>query len=112
MELYEILVPTVRNNGKPFRLKHHRAWDAKVRAIAGGLTIFAPTIKGEWTSPCGSVFTDRTIPVRIACSREQIDAIADLSAVHYEQLAVMYWLVSNEVVIRHYDPLRKYRKTS
>lgn len=112
MQLWEILVPTVRNDGRPFKLKHHRAWDAKVRAITGGLTVLAPTIKGEWTAPCGTVFSDRTIPVRLACSREQMERIADLTAVHYQQLAVMYWLVSTEVVIHHYDPFRKYLRTS
>lgn len=101
MTLYEILVPTVRNNGRPFRLRHHRVFDKWVRKLCGGLTIFQPA-KGQWLAPDGTVFSERMIPVRIACSREQIERIADFVAKHYEQLAVMYWLVSSEVAIKHY----------
>jgi hypothetical protein len=101
MKLYEILVPTVRNDGQPFRLRHHRVWDAKVRGIAGGLTVLTPA-KGQWVAPCGTVFAERMIPVRIACSHDQIERIADYTAKHYGQQAVMYWKVSDEVVVRHY----------
>ena len=46
-ELWEILVPTMSNAGKPFRTRFHRVWDAKVEKISGGLTIHMPT-KGKW----------------------------------------------------------------
>jgi hypothetical protein len=42
------------------------------------------------------------IPVRIACTAEQIDKIADMSANYYDQLAIMYFRVSDAVVIKSY----------
>lgn len=48
--MWEILVPTKSNEGKPFRTRYHRVWDAKVREISGGLTIL-PVVKGQCTLP-------------------------------------------------------------
>lgn len=64
MNMWEILVPTVRNNGKPYRLRYHRIWDKRVREISGGLTIMSP-VKGQWVNPDGVLFSERMIPVRI-----------------------------------------------
>lgn len=99
--LWEILVPTVRNNGRPFRTRYHRIWDAKVRSIAGGLSILKP-LKGQWLSKERELFSERMIPVRIACSESAIDTIANLTAAYYAQKAIMYYLVSTKVVIKHY----------
>ena len=101
MRLYEILVPTVRSNGKPYRTRFHRVWDAKVREITSGLTILTPT-RGQWVSPSGELFSERMIPVRIMCTREQIDRIADMSAAYYEQQAIMFYAISSEVEIKTY----------
>ena len=100
--LWEILVPTVRNDGRPIRTRYHRVWDGKVRAITGGLTVLAPA-RGQWVSPAGELFVERMIPVRIACTESQIGAIADMTAGYYEQLAVMYYRVSDRVVVKHYQ---------
>ncbi len=100
--LWQILVPTVRNDGRPIRLRCHRVWDAKVRAIAGGLTILSPS-KGQWVCDQGQLYAERMIPVMVACTREQIEVIADITAKYYEQLAVMFWLVSDQVVIKSYE---------
>lgn len=94
--LWEILVPTVSNEGKPFRLRYHKVWDAKVRAITGGLTVY-PVAKGVWASPTGEVFAERMIPVRVSCSREDIEQIAKMTLSYYHQQAIFYYLVSNEV---------------
>jgi hypothetical protein len=99
IELWEILVPTSRNDGRPFRTRYHRVWDAKVRAITGGLTIM-PVAKGQWTSLDGALFRERMIPVRIAATRGQIEAIVDLTLGYYDQLAVMAYRVADEVIIR------------
>ena len=101
MKFYEILVPTMSNEGKPFRTRYHKVWDAKVRQITGGLTIISP-IKGQWISNNGELFRERMIPVRIACTAEQIDKIADITAEYYKQYAVMYYLISEEVTIKNY----------
>lgn len=102
MKLYEILVPTQTNEGKPIKTRFHRVWDEKVRKITGGLTIIPP-VKGEWVSDCGHLFRERMIPVRIACTEEQIEEIADMTAAYYKQLAIMYYLLSNEVKIKKYE---------
>lgn len=102
-KLYEILVPTIRPDRPErfFTTRYHRIWDGKVRDIAGGLTIIRP-VKGQWVSQQGELFSERMIPVRIACTRDQIEEIADLTAKHYQQLAVMFYQVSQDVVIKHY----------
>lgn len=101
MELWEILVPTIRNDGKPIRTRFHRVWDAKVRAISGGLTIHTPA-KGQWVHPeSGTLFAERMIPVRIMCTREQIDKIVDITLEYYEQIAVMAYRISDEVILKH-----------
>lgn len=102
MELWEILVPTISIEGKPYRLRYHRVWDAKVRDIANGLTILNP-VKGQWLDNSGALFAERMIPVRIACTQEQIEKISDFTAKYYRQLAVMYYRVSDFVVIKHYE---------
>ncbi len=100
--LWEILVPTQFNTGKPIRTRYHRVWDAKVRAIANGLTILRPA-KGQWISPTGKLYEERMIPVRIACTQEQMDQIADMTAKYYKQKAIMFYLISDKVIIKHYD---------
>lgn len=100
--LYEILVPTVREDGKPIRERFHRVWDRKVREISGGLTILTPT-KGQWVSPDGELFVERMIPVRVMCTEGDIEKIADLTAAYYAQKAVMYYRISDLVRIKHYE---------
>lgn len=101
MNLYEILVPTVRPNGRPIRTRCHRVWDANVRKITGGLTIMTPA-KGQWVAPDGELFTERMIPVRIMCTADQIEKIADMTAKYYDQKAVMFYRITEEVRIKHY----------
>jgi len=49
------------------------------------------------------------IPVRIVCSEQQIEAISDMTAVYYEQLAVMFYRVADLVKIKAYDETRKFK---
>jgi hypothetical protein len=95
-QLWEILVP-VTNHSVRIKKKHHRAWDVKVSKIAGGLTLFKPK-KGRWLSD-SKLFMEKMIPVRIAATKKEIKKIAKFTAKHYEQKAVMYYLVSKQVVI-------------
>jgi hypothetical protein len=98
--LYEILVPTVRNDGRPIHTRFHRIWDRKVEAISNGLTILTPG-KGTWVHE-GTSIRERMIPVRIMCTREQIDQIIDLTLeYYYDQLAVMAYRVSDEIILKH-----------
>jgi hypothetical protein len=101
--LWEILVPTIhRSSGKPIKTRYHRVWDEKVREISGGLTILQPT-KGQWLSMTGELFVERMIPVRIMCNAYEIEQIADMTAKYYNQLAVMFYQVSDEVKVKHYQ---------
>lgn len=99
MQLWEILVPTVRRiDGRPIKTRFHKVWDSKVRVLSGGLTILRPAI-GQWISPTGELFKERMIPVRIACNREQMETIAKMTLQYYDQLAVMYYKISDETYI-------------
>lgn len=96
-KLWEILVPTVMNL-KPVRTRYHRVWDKKVREITGGLTILNP-VKGQWKADDGTNHIERVIPVRIACTKEEMDEIAKFTAKYYKQKAVMYYLISSEAYL-------------
>lgn len=97
--LWEILVPTISNRGRPFTVRHHRQWDAHVKALAGGMTLVQP-VRGSWVEPVtGLAFTERMIPVRIMCTREQIVEICKETARFYDQLAVFATLVATETVL-------------
>lgn len=101
IEMWEILVPTVhRKNGKPIRTRFHRIWDAQVRAISGGLTI-TPVTKGQWISFAenGKVYEERMIPVRIACTPTQFILILKITRSYYDQLTVMAYRISSEVIL-------------
>ena len=98
--VWEILVPTIRNDGRPIRTRFHRVWDEKIRAISGGLTIFTPA-KGNWISPEGELFVERMIPVRVLATREEIDKIVDITIAYYEQEAVLAYKVSDEYILKH-----------
>lgn len=97
--LWEVLVPTVRNDGRPIRTRFHRVWDARVRDIAGGLTV-VPPVRGQWVSPDGELFAERMIPVRIACTEAQAHRIAEMTLEYYDQLAVLMYRVSDLVIMK------------
>jgi hypothetical protein len=103
ISLWEILVPCTYNTGKPVKTRHHKEWDKVVEKIAGGLTIHSPT-KGKWKDKkSDESHHERMIPVRIACTDNQIKQIADFSARHYKQKAIMVFKVSSEVKIYDYQ---------
>jgi hypothetical protein len=101
-QLWEIFVPTIFNSGKPIKTRYHRVWDQKVYAITGGLTIMTPT-KGKWVNPSGTLFAERMIPVRISCTREEIEKIIDMTMEYYDQEAIMAYMISQDVIIKHRD---------
>ena len=100
IKLWEILVPTIRPDGRPIKARFHRVWDKKVYDLTNGLTVMTPT-KGKWVNSNGELFAERMIPVRIACTREQIKQIVDFSLTYYDQEAIMAYLLSEEVIIKH-----------
>ena len=98
--LWEILVPTVRNSGKPFRTRHHKVWDCRVRRVTGGLTVLSPA-KGQWVAPTGELFLERMIPVRIVATRKQIEQVIQITLQHYDQIAVLCYRISEEVILTY-----------
>jgi len=88
-------------NGKPVRTKHHKEWDKYIRKLSGGLTILKPA-KGQWIDPQSNILhEEQMIPVRIACTEKDIEKIREFTRKHYKQIAVMYYVISENVVI-HY----------
>lgn len=82
-----------------FSLDHHHEWDEYVREIAGGATIFR-SAQGHWVDPTDwAHFSERMIPVQIACSEKQMLEIADFTKQHYEQRKVFFYEVSQKVFI-------------
>lgn len=106
--IWEILVPTMMED-KPVRTKHHKEWDKKVKKITGGLTITSPG-KGYWVDPNGETITERVIPVRIMCSEDAMNEIADITQKHYKQDAIMFYKISDDVRIINYNKLTNKRK--
>lgn len=96
--MWEILVPTMFNDGKPITTRYHRVWDKKVRALTGGLTI-CPVATGQWVSDADQLFKERMIPVRILTDQETMEKVVELSLDYYEQIKVFYYKVSSHVVI-------------
>jgi len=99
--LWEILVPGQTQGGEEIPVSHHQVWDENVRNISGGLTILK-TAKGHWVDPEGIPIVEPMIPVRVLCSKAQIEEIAALTASYYQQEAVMFYRVSKKVKIRHF----------
>lgn len=97
--VWEILVPTQMNDGKPIRTRYHKVWDAEIRKRCGGLTVMTPNIKGEWMSPAGEIFSERMIPVRIVCTEQEIMTIGLFTKEYYKQEAVMFYCIANYVII-------------
>lgn len=98
--MWEILVPTERPDGRPIKTRFHRVWDKRVYDMCGGLTILNAT-KGKWVCPKGELYAERMIPVRVVATRAQINKIIDFTLDYYEQLAVLAYKVSDEVILRH-----------
>ncbi len=99
--IWEILVPATDILGNTIELRKHREWDHKVRCMTGGLTILPP-VRGHWAAPDKKVIIERMIPVRIACTKKQMEAIADMTAYFYEQQSIMFYRISNEVYTKEY----------
>lgn len=101
-QLWEILVPVTDNFGIPFEVKHHQLWDGEIRNRTGGLTILR-SAKGHWFDKDDNVFVkEEMIPVRIVCNEKDMESIANYTAAFYQQKAIMYYRISDCVVIKNY----------
>ncbi len=97
MELWEILVPKADNDGIEFAVEFHRKWDSVVREMSGGLTVMR-SAKGSWLND-GRLYEERMIPCRIVCTREQITKVLNFTKNYYDQIAVMAYKISEDVII-------------
>ena len=117
--LYEILVPTIYGDTlKPIRTRHHKEWDKYIQSITGGLTILS-SARCKWTHE-GVEYPEKVIPVRVmveereslaphqfvgmevtTIDRSQIEKIIQFTLSHYRQKAVMYYMISNHVVVTY-----------
>lgn len=110
-EVWEILVPATfceRSEfaGKKIPVNIHNEWDRRVEKISGGLTILK-TAKGVWSDTVtGITFKEEMIPVRIFCTVDQIIEIAKLTKTFYDQIAVMYYKISDEAFITYNEKYR------
>ena len=105
-KLWEILVPTIRPDGRAIRTRFHRVWDDKVRTISGGLTVLQPA-RGQWVSPDGELFTERMIPVRLLATDEEIRQIIQMTLTYYDQRAVLCYVISSEVIMTYREPKKE-----
>ena len=106
-KMWEILVPTERrlNPGKYYTTRYHRVWDGKVRAITGGVTIMAPA-RGQWVNTeTDEIFKERMIPVRVMATKEEMEKVVDLTIKYYDQLAILYYKISDEVILKFKDKI-------
>ena len=103
--MWEILVPTEKRVPIPggnlfYTTRFHKFWDKMVRNITGGLTVMQPA-KGQWVAPSGELFDERMIPVRIIATRAEIEKIIDMTMKYYDQLAILCYKISDEVILKH-----------
>jgi hypothetical protein len=105
--LWEILVPTIRNDGRPIHTRFHRIWDEMVKNISNGLTLM-PVVKGQWGFE-NKTFKERMIPVRIIATRKQIEEIITMTLEYYDQIEVLAYKISDEVILRrqeNHEPIK------
>lgn len=99
--LWQIMVPCNYNDGRPVKTRHHREWDRQVRKITNGLTILPPS-KGQWIDESdGKLYVDRMIPVNLIATEEDMETVAKITMRHYDQLAVMFFKLSEHAIIRY-----------
>jgi hypothetical protein len=101
-QFWEIFVPMTTNIGAKIPVEYHRAWDEKVKAISGGLTILR-AVKGDWLFQA-KWFKEKVIPCRILATREEMDAVVDITLEHYgDQHCILAYQISNQIIMRYRD---------
>jgi hypothetical protein len=115
LPLWEILVPhrmgkhdgknpDLPRSNKVVYYDYHRTWDKRVVELVGGMTLMKAA-KGTWVSPTTSKeHREIMIPVRIACTEEQIREIMQFTAEMYAQEAVMAYLISERTLFYDHNP--------
>ena len=95
--LWEILIPAIGEESS-------KAWYSFVRQFSDGITILKDA-RGEWVSPNGITFEDYMIPIRIICTKDEIDLIVDFTVNFFDQEAVLAYKLSDDIILRSKEDL-------
>lgn len=97
MKTYEIQIPVKPNNSSEFIFHtdeagkftdlFHADFFYQVLSRTNGYSIL-PEVEGVWQPELGRICREKMIPVRIACTSEQIAEIAEFAKSHYDQEAI------------------------
>lgn len=99
LKVWEILVPMRNDRGLRIDAENHYRWDEKIVKITGGLTIMRSLGEGKYLEKSGNIIKEGMVPVRVACTEEQIKEIMEITREHYKQEAVFAMLVSSQALI-------------
>ena len=90
MKHFEILLPVVSNDKKPY-IAALATWERAALKIAGGFTEL-PLASGVWRDEAtGETYRDAVQPYRVACSREQwAQLVMEAFRLFPDQLAIFY----------------------
>lgn len=93
--LFRILVPVADNDGLVFTDRHHEKFHDRVLKISGGST------ENHWSSgkwmERRRLYKERMIPLEFLATTEQADTIAAFALVHYEQIEIQCYPISDRV---------------
>lgn len=87
---FDVILKTCENNfdrGWLFTAKHHRIFYKFILNLSKGYSVLSE-LEGVWQNEKGTIYQEKMIPVRIACTDEQIKEIAEFAKTHYEQEAI------------------------
>lgn len=103
MQLWQILIPTMDNEGTPFTPKDYDDFANLVIKEVGvtGLTML-PRGTGYWVGSNKQVQHELTIPILIGCVEHEVQIATRLVAEQFKQKAVTYWKVSDAFYINYY----------
>jgi hypothetical protein len=103
MQLWQILIPTMDNEGHVFLSKDYDDFANKIIKELGisGLTIL-PRGTGYWVGSGKQVQQEPMIPILIGCMEHEIQIATKLVAEQFKQNAVAYWKVSDSFYIDYY----------
>ena len=102
MKLYEILIPLYTNKGIAFEKEVVEDFFLKVSDLLGGITILgeAAIVVGAWRGKDGTLFTDSSIPIRVAVSvPQELREVLALARTTFDQEAIFAFKISDEVII-------------
>ena len=64
-----------------------------------------PPAKGQWVSEDDDeLFVERMIPVRVAATEAQLEAITDMTLEYYDQRTVLAYKISDDVRFKNRKP--------